>query len=206
MRDIPTPKLCYIVCMIIGFSLLSVHWIFFSVEIAGFFLMLFMICMAQVRWRYSRLRWSVLVDGAICLIINPWALVIVMFAGMYHRVFYVLVLALVVFDIYLAALALLGGLCGAFLGFWGKEVERRFAWRDNEAERYYELESVQNELVAATTKIEQMTVLSERARIAREIHDNAGHEIVAAYISLQTAREVMDSLSATSCPDPVRFL
>jgi two-component system, NarL family, response regulator LiaR len=36
-----------------------------------------------------------------------------------------------------------------------------------------------------------MTAVSERARIAAEIHDNAGHEIIGAYMSLQTARELL---------------
>jgi len=192
MRDIPTPKLCYIACMTLGFGLLSVRWIFFSVETAGFFLVLFMVCMTLLRWRLPWLRWSVVVDGLLCVVFSPWALILAMFAGMYYRLYFMVVLALVFFDVYMTALVLLTGLCGAFLGQWDLEWERRFTWRDDEAERYYELESLQSDLLAATVKIEQMTVVSERARIAREIHDNAGHEIVAAYISFQTVREVMD--------------
>ena len=192
MRDISTPKICYIACMSLGFSLLSVRWIFYSVEITGFFLVLFMLCMTLLRWRLPWLRWTLIADGVLCAVFNPWALILTMFAGMYYRLYFMAVLVLAFFDVYLAGAALLGSLCGAFLGLWEREWEKRHAWRDNEAVKYYELESLQVDLLNATTKIEQMTVVSERARIAREIHDNAGHEIVAAYISLQTAREVMD--------------
>ncbi|MCL2227721.1 MAG: histidine kinase [Oscillospiraceae bacterium] len=196
MSDIPIPKLCYIVCMVLGFGLLSARWIFFSVEIAGFFLVLLMLFMTILRWRIPRLRWTLVADGVVCVIFYPWTVVIAMFAGMYYRLYFMAVLVvpvLVFFDAYLAAASLLAGLCGAFLGLWERERERRLEWRDKEVGRYYELEALQSDLFTATRKIEQMTVVSERARIAREIHDNAGHEIVAAYISLQTAREAMDN-------------
>ena len=38
-----------------------------------------------------------------------------------------------------------------------------------------------------------MAGISERTRIARDIHDNAGHEIVAAYISFQAIRKLLGS-------------
>jgi len=107
--------------------------------------------------------------------------------------YFIAVLALLTFDVYIGSAALVVGLCGAFLGLWDKEREQGYKWRDKEAERYYELEALQNDLLIATSRIEQMTVVSERARIAREIHDNAGHEIVAAFISLQATREIIEN-------------
>jgi signal transduction histidine kinase len=65
--------------------------------------------------------------------------------------------------------------------------------RDKTAGQYYELESLQSDLTAALSQVERMTAVAERTRIARDIHDNAGHEIVAAYMSLQTAREMLNS-------------
>jgi len=180
--------------MVAGFGLLCLRWIFVSVDITGFLLMLAMICTAVFRWRLTRIKWakwSVVLDGVLCALFYPWALVLVMFSGMYYRVYFLAVLVFATLDIYIGMAAVLTGLCGAFLGLWDKEREQAFIWRDNEAERFYELEALQSDLMTATSKIEQMTIVSERARIAREIHDNAGHEIVAAYISLQTAREVM---------------
>jgi len=178
--------------MILGFSLLSVRWII-SGQITGFFLMLFMICTFLLRLRIPSLKWTVIADGLLCVFISPWALLIVMFSGMYYRFYFMVILVLIFFDIYIASLALLAGLGGLFLGFWEKERERGLEKRDTEAGKYYELETLQGELLAATAKIEQMSVVSERARIAREIHDNAGHEIVAAYMSLQTAREILNA-------------
>jgi len=183
--------------MILGFGLLCLRWILFSVDITGFLLVLGMVCTAALRWRSPHItwvKWTVVLDGVLCALLYPWALVLVMFSGMYYRVYFLAVLLLATLDIYIGTAAALTGLCGVFLGNWDKEREQAYKWRDSEARRFYELEAVQSDLKAVTTKIEQMTVVSERARIAREIHDNAGHEIVAAYMSLQTARDVIEEV------------
>jgi len=191
MNDLSAPKISYLACMILGFGLLFARWTADG-GITGFFLMLFMVCTTLLRWRFPALKWTIVVDGVACALFYPWALVLTMFAGMYYRLYFMVVLVLIPFDIYVAAAALLAGLCGVFLGLWDRERERGNNQRDYEVEKYYELEALQNDLLTATVKIEQMTAISERARIAREIHDNAGHEIVAAYISLQTVQEIAE--------------
>jgi len=80
---------------------------------------------------------------------------------------------------------------GLILNFWKKERENRLEQRDDLSKKNYELESLQNELATALTQVEQMSIVAERSRISRDIHDNAGHEIVAAFISLQTVRKIM---------------
>jgi len=183
--------------MFLGFSLFALRWVMFSVDVTGFLLMLGMLCMAVLRWRFPNIKWvkwSIVLDGVLCVLFYPWMFVLVVFSAMYYRVYVMAVLVLATLDVYIGSAAVLTGMCGLFLGMWDKERELAFKWRDNEVRRYYELEAVQNDLKDATTKIERMTMVSERARIAREIHDNAGHEIVAAYMSLQTAREVLDSV------------
>ncbi|MDL2205408.1 histidine kinase [Eubacteriales bacterium OttesenSCG-928-N13] len=83
-----------------------------------------------------------------------------------------------------------------FYRIWEAEHKRGLKLRDTEASKYYELEQLQSDLLAASAQIERMTAVAERARIAREIHDSAGHEIVAAYISFQTAREMLNGSNA----------
>jgi len=188
MKDLTLPEISFITCKIIGFSLLVVRWLIVG-DTIGFFLMQFLVCMALLRWRVPKLRLSVLVDVLACAVLMPVALALPLFSAMYYRKYW-LALALVVFytDLYTGAIALMAALMGLFLGQWENELKLRLKGRDKSAERYYELEDLQRELLAATAQVERMTVVSERARIAREIHDNAGHEIVAAYMSLQTAR------------------
>jgi len=90
----------------------------------------------------------------------------------------------------------LGALCGFFLGKWAQEQGQKLILRDVEAGKYYELEHRQSDIMTTLPQIERMTAVAERTRIARDIHDNAGHEIVAAYISLQTARGMLDAADA----------
>ena len=192
MKDLTLPQISFMFCKIAGFSLLGARW-FNNGDTMGFLLMLFLMCMVMLRWRLPKLSLTVYLDVVACMILSPPALVISMFSAMYFRKFLaVLALGILYADIYVAAIAALGGLAGFFLGLWEKEREKGLIKRDTKAGRVYELEALQNDLVTATTQVERMTAVSERARIAREIHDNAGHEIVAAYISLQTAREVLD--------------
>jgi len=188
MKDLTLPKISFIYCKIIGFSLLVVRWIL-SGDTVGFFLMLFMMCMALLRWRAPQFSLTVLADVAACALFFPLGMVLALFSAMYYRKYYAVVALAVFFtDMHTGALAALAGLAGLFLGQWEKSREQGLIKRDTQAGQYYELESLQRDLLTATTQVERMTVVSERARIAREIHDNAGHEIVAAYVSLQTAR------------------
>lgn len=192
MQDLPTTKISYLVFLLVGFGVLTVRWVA-SGEMEGFFLLLFMICANLARWRIPGLKWSGVIDAVVCAIFYPWALAIALFSAMYYGAFAsMLVIVAVAGDFNMAVMAALGGVCGLFLRFWEKERERGFNRRDEEAGRFYELEALQGDLITATAQIERMTVVSERARIAREIHDNAGHEIVAAFISLQTARGGFD--------------
>ena len=200
MRDLTLPQVSFMFCKIAGFGLLAARW-FLGGGTMGFFLILFLLCMVLLRWREPRFGFTVYLDVVMCVFFDPLALALSLFSAMYYRRYWA-VLALLVYvniydgaiavfnvDLYTRAIAAMGGLAGLFLGLWEKERDKGLRKRDTKAGRVYELEALQNDLLAATTQVERMTVVSERARIAREIHDNAGHEIVAAYISLQTARE-----------------
>jgi len=198
MKDISQQKLVFIGCTIAGISLLGVHW-FISGYTMGFFLMLFLACMALLRKRVSNANWTTVLDVLACMALAPMFLGVAVFAAMYYGIYFAVIAAVYVFfavDFLLGVIATLCGGLGLLLRLWEKEHEKRLATRDTEAGRYYQLESMQSDLITATAQIERMTVVSERARISREIHDNAGHEIVAAYMSLQTARAMFDGADA----------
>lgn len=180
---------------------------------AGFFLLLSLIILSLFRWRFPKLKATVMIDGIACaLMAASWeyahyALVLVLFEGMYRRFYWVGFAGLPTFpgaafqmpdyiDLSPVMLITLGALCGLFLGKWGQEDVQKFTMRDTEAGKYYELEHQQSDLMEALPQIERMTAVAERARIARDIHDNAGHEIVAAYISLQTMRQLFETEDA----------
>ncbi len=63
---------------------------------------------------------------------------------------------------------------------------------DAERRLRYELEETKIKLLNASKDIAHLTEVSERNRIAREIHDNAGHSIAGILIQLQAANKLME--------------
>ena len=201
MRNI-SPKLCFMLCNFAGFGLLAAFWLE-SAETAGFFLLLILIVMSLLRRRIPKLEVTAVFDIIICVALAElwpyasFAMALPLFAAMYFGRYWILLAGVAYlafnFEPTLAAILILTALCGMLLGFWERERQGKLKSLDNSAKRYYEMANLQNDLAAALAQVERMTAVAERTRIARDIHDNAGHEIVAAYISLQTAREMMDA-------------
>ncbi|MCL2592652.1 MAG: histidine kinase [Defluviitaleaceae bacterium] len=194
-----SPALCFIVCKLLGISLLFAFWLRSS-DIAGFFLILTLIGMSLLRQRMPKLKPTIIVDIFVCVLIHSYweysayALALPLFQAMFLG-FYPALIALFylipAFSSSLAVVLFFTAISGFFLGLWEIERKSKFKLRDQSAERYYDLENLQNGLTTALSQVEAMTSVAERARISRDIHDNAGHEIVAAYISLQTARALL---------------
>ena len=190
MFDLPFSKIAYVLCSVIGIGLLVTRWIY-SGDITGFFVLLTMLIMFILRWRFPKWSYSVVVDAVLCALISPVTLVLALFWAMYYRIYIALLVLIYLFTMgnmhYIPVIAL-AAIAGFFLAMWENEIISKLTIRDTEAGRFYELQALQADLMTATAQVERMTTISERARIAREIHDNAGHEIVAAYISLQAVR------------------
>jgi signal transduction histidine kinase len=203
MFDLNPSRIVFLLCSIAGIGLLGAHW-FNDGYLAGFFafIVLVVLFLFRLRVRLAWTRFTVIIDVAVCLLLAPAVVLVALFWAMYHRVYFA-ALAMI-FIVYTGNLeeigfAVLGLLAGVLLGLWEGEYKLRLQTRDTQAGRYYELENLQMELRFSAERIEHMTQLSERARIAREIHDNAGHEIVAAYITLQAVREGLeDEANGTS--------
>ena len=111
---------------------------------------------------------TVLCDVAVCALFAPEFLFIPLFQAMYLGVFWAGAVVWLQWEWGVAAV-----LCGLFLHGWERECVGKLKLRDQTAEKYYELETLQSELTAALLQVERMTVVTERARIAHDIHDNA---------------------------------
>jgi signal transduction histidine kinase len=143
-----------------------------SSEAAGFFPIMILGIMTVLRSRFPKWRYTVIIDGIILGLLGEY-------------------LALSIFVV-----------SEIFYRLWEGERERGLKLSDAEAGRYYELDQLQGDLLTATAQVERMTAASERTRIAAEIHDNAGHEIIGAYISFQTTRDLLlDMISAEDNAD-----
>jgi len=198
-------EITFLICIVTGFAMMFALWIAES-ELTGFFLLLSLALLSLLRWRFPKLSATVVIDGVLCLLMMPmwsyasYALVLVMFQGMYRRFYPILIAGMISLYIaytieYLslpfALLVVLGAVSGLFLALWEQAQAQMFTLRDAQADKYYQLKETQTDLLSTLPQVERMTAISERARIARDLHDNAGHEIVAAYISLQTLRDLL---------------
>jgi len=199
MRNVWAPKTWFLLCHLAGIGLLFALWLTEG-GTAGFFLLLILTVMTLFRWRFLNQTRTVAIDIVACIALSamggdvPFALALPLFAAMYFGLHWAVFAGLYLFfnfDPLLVSVLGLAALVGLFLGHWQGERQEKYSLRDRSVGRYFELESIQRDLSVALARIEQMTVVAERTRIARDIHDNAGHEIVAAYISLQTARRIM---------------
>ncbi len=191
-----------VVYRIAGIALLYILWAVTGRNMAGMFLLLFLVILMLFRWRFPKLIWTLLLDqlaviaaaamwenGAYALSLGVFEVIyagcpILLLPAIFYLVFYRQ-------EIFLGVLLVQGIFTGLALYGWRRQQQSLLKRMDSDSKRYYKLEDLKQELLAANIQVAKMAELSERSRIAREIHDNAGHEIVAAYMSLQTVQELL---------------
>jgi len=198
-----------IICKILGFGLLFVFYIE-SEEHVGFFLVLALLALFILRQRIKKMEHTIFVDCLLCILIMFWwtyagyALLIVLFEALVNKKYLALLTVVYFYNapefLFLFFITSLGGY---FLGCWLDEKEKNLSRRFELRGQVYELETLTDELTKAAIQDARMAAVAERARISRDIHDNAGHDIIAAYISFQTLRglvedaEVLEMYDAT---------
>jgi signal transduction histidine kinase len=118
---------------------------------------------------------------------------------MYQRV-YLLVLPVLILGIFLSIqlsypwLILLMAICTIHAFTLDKALQNKGAYQlrlDEERRLRYDLENAKNKLLHASKEIAHLTEVSERNRIARDIHDNAGHSIAGVLFQLQAAEKLL---------------
>jgi signal transduction histidine kinase len=187
----------FLVCLSAGFGLMFALWLYDSANV-GFFLLLCMMMTSLLRWRIPKLKATVVFDCVACVFLAgmweyaPYALALALFAAMYYGIYWVAFVGLYQFLDFsppLAVILVLSALCGLFFRLWECEYNQKLEMRDETARKLYEQDDLQSDLGEALVQVERMTAIAERTRIARDIHDNAGHEIVAAHITFLAARK-----------------
>jgi len=188
-----------------GWGLLFVGWLQ-TIDTSGFFLLLVLglMCLVRLRLMNGKIKWIIIVDLFVVLVFlfasdastAQFAVGFVLFQGMYFGffalagLFILLVAFLDVISLFVIASAMT---VGWVLHFWNKEYANRLLQRDGFVSKIHGMEQLQTNLTDTLARVEHMSILAERARISADIHDNAGHEIIASYISLQTVRKIMDT-------------
>jgi two-component system sensor histidine kinase DesK len=196
-----SPGVCEVIYKIIGVLVLYMLWLITADGLTGLFLLILIVILMLLRWRFKGLGWTVLMDQLLCILAafywdeGAFALALGIFeaAALGNPILslpafiYVLIFQqdLILFLVLLQSLFVGLGLFG-----WKKQLTEALRRIDEEGAKQYELERLKDDLLVSNMQISKITELSERSRIAREIHDNAGHDIIAAYMSLQTVEDL----------------
>jgi len=201
------PQHWLIICKILGFFLLFFFGIGMRDQI-GFFLLLSLIALFVLRQRIMNMEFTIFIDCLLCIMIMFWwdyagyALLIVIFEALAKKRYLALLTMIYFYDASgFLLFFLITGLGGYFLGCWIDEKENDLQRRFGLKGQIYELESLTSALAAASIQDARSATVAERARISREIHDNAGHDIIAAYISFQTLRGLIEDVEVLEMYD-----
>jgi len=196
-----------------GLILFCIIWVLPDDSFIGILLLLSLVVLMLIRWRLPKFGWTVVLDQLLVIGISFYwdkgyfALTLGVFDAVYagtpilalpSAVYALLYNTDTTIQIILAQSAFAG------IALWGWRSQRETAQKSMDKMRikYYESEDSNQELLAENAHIARMVELSERNRIAGEIHDNAGHDIVAAYITLQT----IETLYETDCGEAKELL
>jgi two-component system sensor histidine kinase DesK len=200
-----TPGTVALLWRLAGVILLCGLWLAGPKNEIGLMLVLFLATLGLARWRFPLPAWTTLVDQAACT------------AAMWIWPQAALAFALPVFDACLAvqpwfalpalvalfafrawslpatvALAV-AGLAGLATHLWRRQLRAAREEADRDRRERYELESLKAELLSANVRVARMAEVAERSRIARDLHDHAGHEITAAGLALDAYRGLREA-------------
>lgn len=84
-------------------------------------------------------------------------------------------------------------LFGTIMYYWSKSRAESNELTDDLRRRIYELELTQARLLADYQDAEKLSRLTERQRIAEMLHDDLGHELTAAQLSLRAYKTLLES-------------
>ncbi|ABR49836.1 integral membrane sensor signal transduction histidine kinase [Alkaliphilus metalliredigens QYMF] len=197
-----TPRTSTIIWRILGLLLLCLLWLRGQNSEVGVVLLLFLTMMALARWRFALPGWTVIIDQGACLIMLPlwpyaaFGLVMPTFEGMLMgQPWYILpgLIGSLFFSetsIPLAGALIQAGFSGWTIRGWSQETNVYRQEADRERRDRYELESLKGELLLANVQVSRMAQLSERNRIAQELHDDVGHELTAAVLAVQAFEQL----------------
>ncbi|WP_017728930.1 sensor histidine kinase [Halalkalibacterium ligniniphilum] len=199
-----TPEIAMTILRIFGLLLLSLLWLQGDGNEVGVILLLFLAIMALARWRFTLPGWTVLIDQTVCLMMTSffsfaaYALALPVFESMLKRqpwfALPVFIFAVIYPEtsIQLVVVFIQAGLSGAILGGWYQDTNRYQMESDRLRRYHYELENLKEELLIANAQGTRMAELTERNRIAQQLHDDVGHELTASVLALQAFEELWE--------------
>lgn len=197
------PETIYLIIMLI--QLLVLFLILLPVFNPTVFLLYLIIVFSIVlRWRIAIKPAYMLIDEIIFILISlfyPTAVFYLFIFAYYfsykNKLFYIIPLIFLGVIIPTGTtyyiLLLQAILFGIILYYWEKESNTSKETIDHLRQHIYDLESVQARLLSDYQDTEKISRLTERQRIAEILHDNLGHELTAAHLSIKAYKTLLAS-------------
>ncbi len=200
-----TPGTVALVWRLVGLLLLAGLWMSAPRSEIGLILVLVLATLGLARWRFHLPAWTTLVDQAACAAVAAvsWPDAALAFAlpvfdsclaarPAYAIPAFVGLFLLRAWSLPVAAVVAAAALAGFAVHLWHRQLLGARQEADRDRRERYDLESLKAELLSANVRVARMAELAERSRIARDLHDHAGHEITAAGLALEAYRDLRD--------------
>jgi len=185
-------KFLYYATLVVGFITLFIHHIQTGAS-DSFIIILALVTLSSIRLRFPQLKYTIIIDFIVAIgamIFLPkveYLLVIVLFQSGINQLHLFLIFALLFHPEWqLLLLGILSYFTGFLLGRLRIKENDDITNQSFLRAQVYELETHTQNVTSTMLEDIQLATVAERARISREIHDNAGHDIIAAYMSFQT--------------------
>lgn len=191
-------------------------WIMSESATSSFILILLLLIMTSLRWRFRLPAWSVAVDIVICVLyfsytsISFYGLVLPIFelalkgrwfiASMIFGSLFFSSSSSLLFWFYLQAM-----MVGSFAYMTLQNQEAFKLEADEQRKSRYELERIKLELLEANQAAAHQAQLMERYRISRELHDHLGHDLTGASLALQAYEVVQEPEEARQLLQEVKL-
>lgn len=191
-------------------------WLVGEAATNTFILILLILVMTTLRWRFQLPMWSVILDVIICLIFLQYAdiayfvLAIPIFElALKGRGLLSLMLLIVPFAAPVpSSLLFWYFLQACFFGTYSYMTlsNREAAQKDADIQRKqkYDLEQDKAELLAANQSTSHHAELMERYRISRELHDHLGHDLTGTLLAFKAYEHVDDEEESEKLQEEIR--
>lgn len=156
---------------------------------------LFIIASMLLRWRVQLSPRYMLLDcGIICIAsflkpdISGFLSIYVFYFAWHNKLLFALLpvsLSFYLLKDFFRILPLQAALLGFFLYQWKKEITALYEENDRLRQKLYRMEQTELQLLSDYRNTERISQLKERQRLAEQLHDNLGHELTAAHLSVK---------------------
>ncbi|WP_037287845.1 sensor histidine kinase [Saccharibacillus sacchari] len=201
---------------LLHFGFLTYLWIGFDDAENTFILLLLLFLLTSLRWRFELPAVFLLPDILICVLYFPYtsvsyyalALPIFEWAQRGRWPFSLSVFVALGFVPFFSGWLLWYFVLALFVGFFLDRYARNLEqWKkeaDEQRKARQELERVKAELLEAQRSVSKQAELTERYRIARQLHDHLGHDLTGASLALQAHAYAEDPEEAKSLLQEVK--